>query len=331
MRYIIVGCGAAGFSAAKEIRDLDSKNEIVLISDEVNPFYIRPAICDFLSGEIKESDLFFKTESVSEGIITISGKKVLRVLTDENAVVLSDGKKEKYNFLLLATGGKQKFPQKLLTHREKIFTLKTFSDAYRIKEKIQNASRMLVFGGGYVGVELLRALKRRKTEIIYLSKPELFWPSGLTDISKEKMEKKLKDEGISVFLDEGINDIIDNDGKEYSVFTDRGKEIRCQFIGLALGLEPDIDFLAGSGIKCDKGILVSEELRTNIANIYAAGDVAQVYDINKKINKINFGWYSASVQGKTAGQNMAGRNVIYISDEDKFFHKLYGKRLVERW
>ena len=331
MRYIIVGCGAAGLSAAKEIRDSDSKNEIVLISDEVDPFYIRPAICNFLSGEIKESDLFFKDESVSEGIVTIKGKKVLKVLPEENAVILSDGKKEKYNFLLIATGGKQRFPQKLLAHREKIFTLKTFADAYRIKERIRNASKVLVFGGGYVGVELLRALKKGKVEVIYLSKPELFWPSGLTDISKEKIEKKLEDEGISLLLDEELNDIIDNNGKEYLVFTDKGREIKSQFIGLALGLEPDIGFLDGSGIKCDKGVLVSEELRTNIANIYAAGDVAQVYDVNKKINKINFGWYSASTQGKTAGQNMAGGNLIYISDEDKFFHKLYGKRLVERW
>src|SRR3989338_3345891 len=331
MRYIIVGCGAEGLSAAKEIRDSDAKNEVVLISDEVNPFYIRPAICDFLSGELKEDDLFFKSESVSEGITVISGKKVLKVLPDENAVVLSDGKKEKYNFLLLATGGKQKFPQKLLVHREKVFTLKTFADAYRLKERVQNALRILVFGGGYIGVELLRALKRQEVEIIYLSKSGLFWPSGLTDISEKEVEKKLRDEGISVFPDEGINDIIDSNGKEYLVFTDEGKEIKCQFIGVALGLEPDTDFLTGSGIKCDKGILVSEELRTNIANIYAAGDVAQVYDINKKINRINFGWHSASVQGKTAGQNMAGGNVVYISDEDKFFHKLYGKRLAERW
>ena len=115
------------------------------------------------------------------------------------------------------------------------------------------------------------------------------------------------------------------------MFTNKGKKIQCQLIGAFLGLEPDIDFLADSGIKCDKGILVSEELRTNIANIYSSGDAAQVYDINKKLNRINFGWQSASAQGEIAGQNMAGENAVYISDEDKFFKKLYGPSFKEKW
>jgi len=331
MRYIIAGCGAAGLGAAKTIRDIDIKSEIVLISDEVNPFYIRPAICDYLSGELREQEMLYKDELASKDIILLNGKRVLKVLPGENSIILSNGDKEVYNFLLLAPGAKPKLPQNLLIHREKIFTLKTFADAYRIKERIQNTSRAVIFGGGYIAIELIRAFKRWGLEIIYLTKSDWFWPSNLTDISRDEIEKKLKDEEILVYMDEEINDIIDKNGKEYSVFTSRGREIQCQIICVSLGLTPDIDFLAGSRINCDKGILVSEELRTNIANIYAAGDAAQVYDINKKLNRINFGWQSASIQGEIAGQNMAGKNMVYISGEDRFFQKLYGKRLMERW
>ncbi|OGL38298.1 MAG: hypothetical protein A2042_02625 [Candidatus Schekmanbacteria bacterium GWA2_38_11] len=331
MRYIIVGCGAAGLSAANAIRNIDTRGEVFLISDEFNPFYIRPTLTDFLSGELKEEEIFFKNYLASKEIVLLNGKRVLEVVPSENMVILSNGRKETYNYLLLATGAKPKLPQKLLIHREKIFTIKTFADVCRIKERIQNISRVVIFGGGYIAVELIRSLKRRGIEIIYLTGSDYFWPSNLTEVSREDVEWKLKDEGVVIYMDEEINDIIDKNGKEYLVFTNKGKKIQCQLIGAFLGLEPDIDFLADSGIKCDKGILVSEELRTNIANIYSSGDAAQVYDINKKLNRINFGWQSASAQGEIAGQNMAGENAVYISDEDKFFKKLYGPSFKEKW
>ena len=331
MRYIIVGCGSAGLSAVNAIRNIDTRGEVILISDEVNPFYIRPTLADFLSGELKEEEMFFKNYLASQEIALLNGKRVLKVVPSENTVVLSNGEKEVYNYLLLATGAKPKLPQKFLIHREKIFTIKTFADVCRVKERIQNISSVVIFGGGYIAVELIRALKRRGVDIIYLTGSDFFWPSNLTEVSGEDVKQKLKDEGVVIHMDEGINDIIDKNGKEYLVFTNKGKKIQCQLIGVFSGLEPDIDFLAGSGIKCDKGILVSEELRTNIANIYAAGDAAQVYDINKKLNKINFGWQSASAQGEIAGQNMAGENVVYVSDDDKFFKKLYGSMFMEKW
>src|SRR4030067_3565652 len=138
MRYIIVGCGAAGLSAANAIRNIDTRGEVFLISDEFNPFYIRPTLTDFLSGELKEEEIFFKNYLASKEIVLLNGKRVLEVVPSENMVILSNGRKETYNYLLLATGAKPKLPQKLLIHREKIFTIKTFADVCRIKERIQN-------------------------------------------------------------------------------------------------------------------------------------------------------------------------------------------------
>ena len=113
-------------------------------------------------------------------------------------------------------------------------------------------------------------------------------------------------------MNETIRDVIDLDGITWQAFTSKGRCLDCSFIISAQGDRPNIDFLKNSGLALEKGLLVNEELRTNISNIYAAGDVAQVYDLNRGINRINFGWKSASRQGALAGQNMAGADKVFI-------------------
>jgi NADPH-dependent 2,4-dienoyl-CoA reductase/sulfur reductase-like enzyme len=93
---------------------------------------------------------------------------------------------------------------------------------------------------------------------------------------------------------------------------------------------PNINFLGGSGVNTGAGILVDEYLRTNVSNIYAAGDCAEVFDVNRLENRINFGWRSALKQGQLAGENMAGGTKVYIKNAEDYFGLLYGTPLAER-
>ena len=93
---------------------------------------------------------------------------------------------------------------------------------------------------------------------------------------------------------------------------------------------PNVGFLEGSGVKAGAGVLVDEYLRTNVSNIYAAGDCAEVYDVNRRESRINFGWRSAIKQGQLAGENMAGGGKVYIRNAEDYFGLLYGTPLLER-
>jgi NADPH-dependent 2,4-dienoyl-CoA reductase/sulfur reductase-like enzyme len=93
---------------------------------------------------------------------------------------------------------------------------------------------------------------------------------------------------------------------------------------------PVVHFLEGSGVKVGAGILVDEYLLTNVSNIFAAGDCAEVFDINRRESRINFGWRSAMKQGQLAGENMAGGGKLYIRNTEDYFGLLYGSPLLER-
>jgi len=114
------------------------------------------------------------------------------------------------------------------------------------------------------------------------------------------------------------------------VVTTAGETIRCSLVVAATERLPDIGFLEGSGVKTGTGVLVSEYLGTNVSNIYAAGDCAEAYDINRRESRINFGWRSAIKQGQLAGGNMAGGGGVYIKNTEDYFGLLFGASLLER-
>jgi len=121
------------------------------------------------------------------------------------------------------------------------------------------------------------------------------------------------------------------DGRRYRITDDAGETFDCDLFGLAPAETPNVEFLRPSAVHCDIGVIVNEELRTNIPNVFAAGDCAQIYDINSGHSVINFGWKSAAKQGIIAGENMAGSNQIIIPTRDEFVLDLMGKKLLERW
>jgi nitrite reductase (NADH) large subunit len=334
MHYVIIGCGAAGLHAAKSIHVYDQAGDISLISYEFKPFYIKPALVDFLAGDVRPHSLLYRETSplvTLDRVELLTGKRVRGVIPSANEIQFSNGETLSYTFLLIATGTRPRLDPSMMQHADKILTVNTFTDALRLRTRAQEANAVAVYGGGYRALELVRALYRKNIQVTYLTFSDRFWPLDLPGITAGDLRTKLKERDILLIEDDPIVDILDVDGATYRVITSLGREIDAQLIITALGAEPSVEFLDGSGVKIDRGILVAEDMRTNISNIYAAGDVAQVYDINRHLNRMNFGWLSAGEQGTMAGGNMAGRSDVYIPDEDTYFLQLYGKRLLDRW
>jgi NADPH-dependent 2,4-dienoyl-CoA reductase/sulfur reductase-like enzyme len=315
-----------------QINKLEPTAKVTLISDESDPFYLRPYLGYYLINEKLPEAQKLADEDLRElrGVDFKLGVKVTRILPRENAIELSDGQTLNYNFLLIATGT-QFWSQEIAPAGAQAFTLKTKADALRLRREAERADSVLVYGGGYQALELCRVFHLKEKQVRWLAPPGFFWPNQLPGVTAEEVKKKLDELGLDVKINRRIVQVLDMDGERYRVRDDAGETFDCDLLVLAPHEAPRIDFLVGSGIHLDRGILVNEELRTNIPNILAAGDCAQVYDINSGQSVINFGWKSAAKQGIVAGENISGRNSVVIPTQNEFILDLMGKRLLERW
>jgi len=209
-------------------------------------------------------------------------------------------------------------------------SLNSLSDALRIKARALRSDVSVVYGPGYLGLEASRALRKLGQQVIWINPGLPRFGNPISGELEAKVTEKLRNNGVTVKEGTDIADVLDLDGGTYLVYTAGGEEIRCHMIVVATERLPVVHFLEGSGVKVGAGILVDEYLLTNVSNIFAAGDCAEVFDINRRESRINFGWRSAMKQGQLAGENMAGGGKLYIRNTEDYFGLLYGSPLLDR-
>jgi NADPH-dependent 2,4-dienoyl-CoA reductase/sulfur reductase-like enzyme len=332
MRHLILGSGPAGIAAAKAARKKEKDAEVVIVTEEFAAPYLRPNLPDLISGEIDPSAISDPQgkDLAAEGITIKSGKRARRVDASKNRILFSDGSEEIYNFLCIATGGRPILPLALMGTFGSFLTLNSLGDALRIKARALRSDVSVVFGPGYLGLEASRALRKLGQQVIWVNPGLPRFGNPLSGELEAKVTDKLRNNGVTIKEGTDIADVLDLDGSTYLVYTTGGEEIRCQMVVVATERLPVVHFLEGSGVKVGTGILVDEYLLTNVSNIFAAGDCAEVFDINRRESRINFGWRSAMKQGQLAGENMAGRGKVYIRNTEDYFGLLYGSPLLDR-
>jgi NADPH-dependent 2,4-dienoyl-CoA reductase/sulfur reductase-like enzyme len=332
MRYLILGSGPAGIAAAKAVRNMEKDAEVIVATEEFVPPYLRPCLPDLLSGEMEPTAIADPQGKnlAAERIEVRQGKRARRVDAAKNRVAFSDGTEETYNFLLIATGGRPILPLALMGNVGSFHMLNSFGDALRIRARAMRTDVSVVYGPGYLGIEATRALRKLGQQVIWINPGLPRFGNPISGEVEAKITEQLRKNGVRTKEGTDIADVLDLDGKTYVVVTTGGEEIRCQMIVAATERLPSVGFLEGSGVKVGTGILVDEYLRTNVSNIFAAGDCAEVFDINRRESRINFGWRSAIKQGQLAGENLAGGGQLYIRNTQDYFGLLYGTSLLER-
>lgn len=330
MKYVVIGAGAAGQGAVRTIIKEDSRAEVTVITQEHAPFYFRPMIVDLINRSGFTHDLA-KPPQNFESVHWILGHRVKSIDPKKNQVLLSNKQIVSYDFLVIATGSISDI-EYLNGFQKYLLTVHTYPDIIRIKRQIENAKKVVVTGGGYIAVEIIRQLRLRKIEVIYIARADLFWPKDHPGISSNDIVKLLSGVDAAPQFENWIVDVYDFDGVSHTVVFHDGSSVVVDAILAVPSEVPNIGFLQGSGIQTDEGIVVNEELRTNIPNIFACGDCAQVLDLHRNVNRINFGWRSAEKQGEIAGTNAVGKQVIYVpTTQDFYFLDLLGKNLFDRW
>jgi len=311
--FVIIGNSAAGISAAEAIRSKDRQGKITIISDEDYNSYCRCLISYYLAGEITEQELIYRPEEFykENNLSLILNREVVKVEPKKNRVAFEDKTAIDYDVLLIATGASAKLPENLKGIKKRgVFGLRTIRDTKEILNLVPVSSSSCILGGGLVSLKAAYGLLKRKQELKVIVKSNFVLSQMLDEKGAGLFMKKFKDAGVEIMTGCDITEILGN-GDLKAVRLDSGKVIACSILVVGKGVNPNTALVKDTEIKTDKGILVDEYMRTNIPNIFAAGDVVETFDIAYKNRAVNALWPNAIEQGRVAGLNMLNENLKY--------------------
>lgn len=306
--FIIVGNGAAGIAAADAIRTRNAKASIELITKEDVPAYYRPSLSDYITGEIKDKDFYLKDEKwyTEKNINVIYGVNVDDIKPSDKTIKLSNGETKSYDKLILANGSRGNIPPILGVEKAGTFVLRTKKDADRIKEYAKTASRVVVVGGGVLGLEAASELKSLGLNITIVEMASRIFPRQLDEEASVLFEELVAKKDIKIYKNHFVKAINGTNKVQY-VELDNGKEIKADMVLISAGIKANTQIVSGSPIMSNYGIIVDDTMLTSQGDIYAAGDVAEHKGIVMGL------WATALEQGNVAGANAAGDKLIYKS------------------
>lgn len=304
--FIIIGNGAAGFYAADAIRQKNSRASITMISDESYYSYYRPSLSEYLANEIPDKKLYLKNKNwFEENNINLKlNIEVESILTKENKIVLSDGTSLKYDKLILANGARNFIPPTPGADKKGVFSLRTINDADEIISYAKCSKKAVVIGGGLLGLEAAWELQNLGLDVTVVEFFPRLLPRQLDREGAEIFKNQISNCGVNVILGDSLIEILGND-KVINIKLKSGNILDTDMVLFSVGIRANKELAERSGIKTDKSIVVNEKMETNMPDIYACGDVAE-------LNGRNYGIWPAAVQmGKVAGGNASGDELIF--------------------
>jgi NAD(P)H-nitrite reductase large subunit len=300
-RYVIVGNGVAGVTAAQSIARADPAAEVHIFGEEPYPYYQRPRLWEFLAGEIEQETLYFRTLEwyAAKGIQVHLGARVTALDPTEHRLTLADGDSIQYDRLLLATGARSFVPPFAGADKNGVFTLRTLDDAQamrayacgepfgyaqdRRRRTAGNAYSAVVIGGGLLGLETARALLALGLRCEHLSgrlgvsvieyAPHLL-PRQLDAEGAHVLQTRLEAMGLH-FLADATTEAILGNGAVRSVRLKDGRVVDGGLVLISTGIRSRVELAREAGLEVNRGLIVDEQLRTSAADVYAAGDVTE--------------------------------------------------------
>ncbi len=312
---VIIGNGIAGITTARHLRKNNSETKITVISGETEHFFSRTALMYIYMGHMRYKDTkpyedwFWKKNRIE--LIHEYVKSVDFI----NQLLTLDSHTISYDKLVIATGST---PNKFGWKGQDlpgVQGLYSKQDLDELESSTTNSEvkRAVIVGGGLIGVEFAEMLHSRGIEVTFLVRENRFWGGVLPIEEGEMIANHMKnDHHIDVRLEEELEEIIEGkNGRASAVITKKGEKIECQLVGLTAGVHPNIDFLRNTDLRIGKGIQVNEYLETNIPNVYAAGDCAEVLEPRAGRRSIEAVWYVGRMMGETLGQTLSGNKIAY--------------------
>jgi NAD(P)H-nitrite reductase large subunit len=308
----IIGNGISGITCARHIRK-QSNHSITVISSESQYFFSRTALMYAYMGHMQLEHLKPYEDSFwKKNRIDLIHNTVTQIDTKAQNLILNDNTSIAYDQLVIASGSKYNtanWPGQELKGVQGLYHLQ---DLELMENNTKGISNAVIVGGGLIGIEMAEMLRSRNIKVTMLVREQHFWGSILPKEEAELIERYIAEHHVDLRLNSELQSIHgDDSGKVKSIITKNGEEIPCQFVGLTIGVSPNINFLKNSDIETDRGILVNEFLESNIPNVYAIGDCAQFRSPKEGRKAIEQVWYTGRMQAETLAHTLTGKQTAY--------------------
>ncbi len=311
-RHVILGCGVAGVAAVEAIRSADPSAQITLVTDDAHGFYSRPGLAYYLSGELPEKQLnIFSPQDWQALQVGFVHAHATRILPGEHRLELGSAGTLTYDRLLLASGATAMRLDLPGADLQGVVHLDDLEDTRRILHMARRGRTAVVVGGGILALELVEGLRAHGMQVHFFLRGERYWTAVLDEAESRLVEDRLRHEGVRIHAHTEIAEILGRKNKVQAVRTTQGEVLPCSMVACGIGVRPRIELAQEAGLATERGILVDEHLQTSAQDIYAAGDVAQVYDPLSGKKLLDLLWLPARRQGETAGANMTGQQRTY--------------------
>lgn len=284
-------------AAVEGIRRHDKAGKIVLIDEQGEPLYSKINLHFLLNGKMSPEQLYLKKQD----------------FYTQNAVELVRAKPQsldgfEYEKLILATGG---FPRGLDVEGADLSGIHTFyslEDAKKLTRDIEDAKDILVVGGGFITLDVVDSLQQMGKNIHLVVRDSQLLRGRVGSRGAKILFDNLNN-NVKCYFETEATKFVGNQQVEAVVLLG-GEKVNCQQVIMAIGIVPNLSLAKALNLKIGRGVIVDEFQRTNIENVYAAGDICEFLDRSSGESMMAGNWFYAMESGKVAGENAAGGNMV---------------------
>lgn len=312
MHIAIIGNGISGITAARHLRKL-TQYDITVISAESEYFFSRTALMYVYMGHMKfEHTQPYEPHFWKKNRINLKKGYVQQVNFKSKKLHFEDGELLAYDKLILACGSTPNrfgWPGQDLTGVQGLYSYQDLESMEAISPTVKHA---VIVGGGLIGIEMAEMFHSRHIPVTLLVREPSFWSKVLPPGESAIVNREIQRNGINLRLEEELDEILpDKQGNVAAIRTKNNEVIDCQFVGLTVGVHPNIHFLQETAVEIDRGILIDEYMQTNLPDVYAIGDCAQHRRPPKGRRPVEQVWYTGRMMGEVVAKNIAGQSVAY--------------------
>ena len=309
---VIIGNGITGITTARHVRKL-SDSSITVISNETDHFYSRTALMYIYMGHMGyEQTKPYENWFWQKNRIDLVRGAVTKIDTDQKELRLEDGRSIHYDRLVITTGSKSNkfgWPGQDLPGVQGLYS---YQDLELLENNTKDCSHAVIIGGGLIGIELAEMILSRNIPLTILVRENYYWDNILPMEEARLIGNHVLEHGVDLMLNTNLKEMLaGKEGRVRAIVTQNGIEIPCDFVGLTPGVHPNIDLVKDTKVETNRGVLVNDYLETNIKDVYAAGDCAEIKVGGDSRNLVEQLWYTGRLQGLALAKTICGDRTQY--------------------
>ena len=310
---IVIGAGQAGAEVVSKLRDQGHEDRLVLIGQENYLPYQRPPLSKkYMAGEMTLERLFLRPKEfyTEKNVELHIGKSALRIDPDQKIVEFNDGNLD-YDHLVLATGSRPRdLPPYIGGKVKNLFTMRDLNDANSIGAFMKSGMRLLIVGGGYIGLEAAATARKFGVDVTLVEIEERILKRVAAKETSDYIRSLHISNGVNIKEAVGLGKLEIADDKVLSASLTDGSDINVDFVIVGIGITPNTELAEGANLKINNGIFINDKCQTSVSNIYAAGDCTSFEYKDTLVRLESVG--NAIDQATIVAQNIMKQNANYI-------------------